>query len=131
MEWEVNEFRKDDSGKPALDMLSLLPPKAAVEVAKAFEYGGKKYGFDNYLRGTNWRRYTAAALRHIWAWLKGETNDPESGLNHLTHAAASILIVLTLQLEGLGTDDRFVTVNATSQGASSTPQPLGGSSSST
>jgi hypothetical protein len=101
-------FRKSDAGKPQLELLALMPPLAAAETGKALEYGGRKYGFDNHRKGTNWRRYAAAATRHLFAWLKGETNDPESGLNHLAHCAASVLIVLDMQLSGLGTDDRFV-----------------------
>lgn len=104
-----SEFRKDDQSKPQLAMLSLLPEGAAVEVAKAFEHGGKKYGFSNYKKGTNLTRYAHAAVRHLFAWLKGETNDPESGLNHLAHCAASVLIVLELQLSNVGEDDRWVT----------------------
>ena len=34
-------------------------------------------------------------MRHMVAYAK-ETNDPESGLNHLAHAAASLLFILEL-----------------------------------
>lgn len=102
-------FVKHDSGKPELDYLALLPIGPAVEVGKALEHGGKKYGFENWKKGTNWRRYLAACLRHLFAWARGEDKDPETGLSHLAHAAACILILMGLQGENLGTDDRVKT----------------------
>lgn len=102
-------FRKDDSGKLPLDLLALIPLEPLVEVAKAFDKGGRRYGYDNWKKGTNWRRYLAAGLRHAWAWARGKDVDdgPQgTGLNHLACAVACFLIALGLQMGNLGTDDR-------------------------
>ncbi len=100
-------FVKHDDDKPQFD---LIPPEVELEVAKAFTHGAKKYPPGNYRLGTRWGRYLAAARRHLSAWHLGETNDGESGLNHLAHAIASLSMLLTLQLTGAGEDDRPATL---------------------
>jgi hypothetical protein len=103
------EFKKDDSGKPRFE---LLPSVALEEVAKVLTYGAKKYthdgidGSDNWRLGTTWRRYIGASLRHIFAFLRGEDSDPETGCSHLAHAVCCLLFLLEFQLVGGGTDDR-------------------------
>jgi hypothetical protein len=84
-----------------------VPVRPLEEIALAFTYGAQKYEPDNYRRGTNWRRYLGAALRHTLAFARGEDADPETGLSHLAHAAACLMILRELQLDGLGADDRI------------------------
>jgi hypothetical protein len=69
----------------------LLPPHALEETVKVLTFGAAKY------KPNNWRyvddamdRYFAAAERHVWAWMKGEKNDPESGIHHLAHAICNL-----------------------------------------
>ena len=92
----VNAGRKDDSSKVRY---TLLPPYALHETASALTFGGDKYGDEN------WRmvdgaeiRYTSAALRHINKWRMGEKLDGDSDLHHLSHAIASLMFVLELEL---------------------------------
>jgi hypothetical protein len=60
----------------------------------------------------NWRkvdkrsRYYRAALAHLFAWWRGETNDQESGLPHLAHAACCVLFLVECEAADLGADDR-------------------------
>jgi hypothetical protein len=96
--------RKDDQGKLRLD---LLPTEALEEVAAVLQHGAAKYGEHNWRLGTSWRRLIAAALRHIFAWLRTEDTDPESSLPHLAHAACSLLFLMTYSRYALGTDDRL------------------------
>ena len=96
-------FVKNDSGK---NRFSLMPAEARAEVAKAFTYGAQKYPPHNFRKGTEWSRYVDALYRHMNAWETREDKDPESGLNHLAHASACLMILLTLQLTNKGTDDR-------------------------
>ena len=88
---------KYDSAKPKMN---LLPPKAIVEVAKVLTFGAEKYD------AANWRkldalqnRYTAGALRHIFAHMDGEQLDPETGLSHMAHALCCLLFKLEIELE--------------------------------
>lgn len=94
---------KQDADKLRMD---LLPPDAIESVAAVFTYGAAKYGDRNWEKGGRHGRWMAAILRHCFAWMKGERNDQESGLPHLAHAACSILMLLGMELRGIGTDDR-------------------------
>lgn len=74
--------------------LTLLPPEAAEGIARAMTHGMKKYGRGNYrLSGMAWLRLAAACLRHVFAWVGGEDNDPDSGLSHIDHAQASLAML--------------------------------------
>lgn len=96
---------KHDQDKPDL---SLLPREALEETAKAFMWGEKKYGRHNFKNGMDWHRPAAASLRHIVSHLSGEDNDPESGVSHLAHAAASIFMLLYYVKNKVGKDTRYV-----------------------
>lgn len=81
------EGKKFDNGKP--DMTD-IPLEAMWQMGAAFTYGQKKYGKNNYRNGMLVSRQLAAAIRHIFQHLAGQTLDPESGETHLGHALASI-----------------------------------------
>lgn len=95
---------KHDNGKPDLSMISL---ELVEEVAKVRMFGAKKYARDNWKKGFNVTRSLAAALRHIFAFLSGETNDPESGLPHLAHAVCSIEHAIYTMKHKPELDDRY------------------------
>lgn len=60
-------------------------------VSRVRQFGAKKYARGNFkITGFKYTRSLAAALRHIFAFLNGEDNDPESGLSHLGHAVCSL-----------------------------------------
>lgn len=93
-----------DGGKPSVD---LLPPKALLLMAQVLTKGADKYGRVNWQAGMAWSRCYASCLRHLFSWWSGETNDPETGLNHLAHAACNILFLLEYTDKNTGTDDRI------------------------
>lgn len=103
---ELSEGRKDDDGKLPL---YLLPHDALEEVAKVLNHGQIKYTARNWEKGMAWHRPYSACLRHLWAWWRGEPNDPETGLSHLAHATCCVLFLLSYTLRGDGTDDRPTT----------------------
>jgi hypothetical protein len=78
---------KADGAKPRLD---LLPPDVLEGFAAVMTVGAKKYGDHNWRSGMRWGRHYAAALRHLFAWWRGEDLDPETGLPHLDHAMCCI-----------------------------------------
>jgi hypothetical protein len=94
---------KHDNEKPDL---SLLPREFLDEVAKAMMYGEKKYGRYNYTGGMAWHRIIAACLRHVTAFASGEDTDRESGVSHLGHAGACVLMLTVYYKRNLGTDTR-------------------------
>lgn len=78
-----------------------------MEVSKVLTFGKDKYGAHNWRNGLHWSRISSAMLRHIFAWLGGEDRDPESGLNHLAHAACGTLMLLEYVITKSGEDDRY------------------------
>lgn len=80
-----------NNGKPDF---SLLPMSTLTEVVRVLEYGASKYARNNWLKPTSWDVSFACLMRHMSAWQAGEDNDPESGCNHLAHAACNILQML-------------------------------------
>ena len=88
---------KYDGEKPKMN---LLPPKAIVEVAKVLTFGAEKYDAENWRKLDDLQnRYTAGALRHIFAHMDGEQLDPETGLSHMAHALCCLLFKLEIELE--------------------------------
>jgi hypothetical protein len=73
----------------------LLPPYALQQTAWVHKLGASKY------QPYNWRdtgvcatTYISAIMRHLDAWRDGEDIDPESGVTHLAHIAASCNILM-------------------------------------
>ena len=95
--------RKNDAGKTRYD---LIPPEALDMIAQIYTFGAAKYDDRNWEKGLSWGRCFAAAMRHLWAFWRGEDLDPESGLPHTAHAAWNCFALLTYQIRQTGTDDR-------------------------
>lgn len=71
------------------------------------EYGEVKYAAHDWRKGFKYRRIGSALLRHIMGFLEGEDIDPESGLSHLSHAAACLMILDWSKRTKPELDDRF------------------------
>lgn len=84
---------KADGGKDPMGDLDLGVMRL---ISLVFGYGNTKYEEDNHLSSEvgTLRRYVGACLRHLEARQRGEILDPESGLPHLAHACASLMIAL-------------------------------------
>ena len=95
---------KFDGNKPRLE---LIPQSTMTAMGTVLSYGAKKYAEHNYLKGMAWTRLAGAAGRHLWSWLAGEEDDPESGLPHLSHALASIAMLIETIERKKGLDDRY------------------------
>lgn len=83
---------KHDSGKRDW---SLLPYDSLEEVVKVLEFGAKKYSRDNWKAGEGFKytRSFNALQRHMLAFMRGEDNDPETGISHLSHAMCNLLFM--------------------------------------
>jgi hypothetical protein len=83
---------KYDGEKPDY---SLIPPNALDDVAKVLTFGAQKYDRYNWKKLDNLdNRYFAAAQRHMWALLKDESHDPETGVHHAAHAVCCMMFLL-------------------------------------
>ena len=105
---------KDNIGctKPGL---SAVPCAPLYEAGAALAYGGKKYGRHNWRAiGVRSSVYYDAVLRHLMAWWEGEDIDPVeqggSGLPHLAHAIAGLMVYRDCEIAGITTDDRPIRV---------------------
>ena len=84
---------RDDSGKTNW---SLMPFEALEEINKVLEFGATKYSANNWQEGTGFKysRVLNSLLRHVFAFMRGEDKDPESGLSHMAHAGCNVLFIL-------------------------------------
>lgn len=73
---------KHDTGKLPLN---LIDPDAIEGLAAVLQFGAKKYAAHNWRQGFKYSRLLAAMLRHIFAIMRGQYLDPESGLPHIDH----------------------------------------------
>jgi hypothetical protein len=111
-EWDVEQpkFHPNDpkgaAGAKKVPMW-LLPPYALQQTAWVHKLGASKY------QPYNWRdtgvcatTYISAIMRHLDAWRDGEDIDPESGVTHLAHIAASCNILMDAHQCSKLIDDR-------------------------
>lgn len=84
-----------------------VPQALVLETAAVMATGATKYG------PFNWREqpvsavtYAEAMQRHLSAWVEGQDNAEDSGLNHIAHIAASCGILLDAAANGTLLDDR-------------------------
>ncbi len=97
------EGHKDDSDKIRYD---LIPPELLDGVAEILTFGAKKYDDRNWEKGMDWHRPFRALMNHMWAWWRGQDNDPETGKSHLWHAACNIAFLMAYEQRNVGKDDR-------------------------
>lgn len=95
---------KYDQEKPDFSLLSSI---AITKVTEVMTFGKKKYSAHNWRAGFKFSRVLAAALRHIFAYLGGESKDPETGFSHLAHAACCLMFLLEFEQTHPELDDRY------------------------
>ena len=82
---------KLDSDKPRPE---LMIPEFLIAVSRVMAFGAKKYEVDNWQLVPNAKsRYIGAALRHLYAFMSGNKNDPETGESHLAHCACCLMFL--------------------------------------
>lgn len=101
---QISTGTKHDSEKPDMSLLSSL---ALIKVAEVMTFGKKKYSAHNWRKGISYCRLLAAALRHIFAYLGGESIDPESGKSHIAHAICCLMMILEFETTRPELDDRY------------------------
>lgn len=108
---ELKVDDKESSGGTKFDdkkvRLELLSPIAIEEMGKVLTFGATKYDAHNWRKGIKWSRVLGASLRHIMAFMGGQDKDPETGLNHLAHAACCIMFLLEYEITHKELDDRY------------------------
>lgn len=100
---------KFDAGKAQLHM---CPEEAFIGMARAFEYGAKKYSKWNFKNGIEFTRLSDSLQRHLLAFMSGEDNDPESGLPHTYHLLANAAMLEFMRVHRQEKDDRYKKENS-------------------
>jgi hypothetical protein len=95
---------KADAEKPPVE---LLDPYALEQIALVLKFGALKYHEHNWRGGIRFTRLLGAAMRHTLAILRGEDNDPESGLPHAAHLACCAVFLIWMMKHRPDLDDRW------------------------
>lgn len=86
---------------------STVPAQVIAEVGLGLLDGAVKYGRHNYrVVGVRASIYYDATMRHLWDWWEGEDLDPDSGLNHISKAISSLVVLRDAMIQGTWADDR-------------------------
>jgi len=85
----------------------LINPSALQGLAEALQFGAQKHGANDWEDVPRPQKdHFAAVMRHLWAWWGGECHDPESGLSHLSHAHARIMMLAAQERAGRTTENK-------------------------
>ena len=92
--------KRDNQGKPQLSFILQFPTAIAAH-ARVKELGAIKYERDNWKKGGKPdHEYLDACLRHISAFMEGETFATDTGCTHLAHAMWNIMALQDLNYPG-------------------------------
>ena len=98
---------KDAVGVRKWRQFCTVPFTVLWEIGVAMLEGARKYGRHNYrVSGVRASVYIDAAMGHLTQWWEGEDLDPESGLNHITKALASLVVLRDAMMNVMYIDDR-------------------------
>lgn len=95
---------KFDAGKPRMD---LVDADALEELARVLDFGAHKYAEHNWRKGIKLSRLLAAAGRHLFAIVRGEDKDPETGLQHAAHLMCCAMFLIWTIKHKPDMDDRW------------------------
>lgn len=100
---------RDNEGKPRLSLVpSELEEAVAHVIWKSSDQAGGKYPLQNWRKGLPWSEVAESAIRHLKAFAqRGEDTDPETGLDHLAHAACNLAFLLWYRKNRPALDDRY------------------------
>lgn len=95
---------KYDQNKVRVD---LLDPLALEGLAAVLTFGAQKYASHNWRGGISYSRILAALLRHLFAIMRGEDVDEESGLPHVDHVGCCWMFLSWTMKRRPDLDDRY------------------------
>src|ERR1700682_117718 len=93
-----------DEGKPRVD---LLDADALEGIAKILTFGASKYADHNWRGGIAYSRIIGSILRHLFAILRAEDVDAESGLPHIDHLSCDAMFLSYFMKNRKDLDDRW------------------------
>lgn len=84
-QFPTGAVRSNDADNVRFD---LITPIGLRRLAETYAEGARKYGEFNWLRGLPASSLANHAIRHIYLWLQGDTQE-----DHITHAAWNLLSI--------------------------------------
>jgi hypothetical protein len=88
---------------------SLVDFDSLEGLVRVLEYGAQKYSKDNWKKGMPVTQVTESLMRHLFAFLRGEDVDPESGCRHISHVMCNTMFLEYILREKPHYDDRTTT----------------------
>ena len=88
-----DSFKKFDGKK---NRLELIQPDFIEGLGRILSFGAEKYDANNWMLANSdedQERIQGALLRHVFAYMKGEKVDPETGESHLYHATCNLMFL--------------------------------------
>lgn len=99
---KAKEGLRFNSGKIRVD---LIPWEWILGLAHLLTRGAVKYAPRNWEKGLSWGDTMASLKRHLLAWERGEDYDEETGSHHMVSVAWNALVLFSMWLRKIGTDD--------------------------
>ena len=93
-----------NEGKPRW---SLVPQSTLIPMVRVLEFGAKKYGDYNWVKGLSIREICESLKRHLDAFMEGEDDDPESKLSHIGHIQCNAMFIAYMLEHRSDLDDRI------------------------
>ena len=87
---------------------SLVDWKSLEPMVRVLEMGAKKYAPYNWAKGMPVTEVSESLLRHMFAYLNGESNDKESKIEHLGHVMCNCMFLIHIMREKPEFDDRII-----------------------
>lgn len=100
---DIDKALRYNDGKPQWSMVDFDSLEGLVRV---LEYGARKYSKNNWKKGMPVTQVTESLMRHLFAFLKGENVDPESGCRHISHVMCNAMFLEYILREKPHFDDR-------------------------
>ena len=85
---------------------SLVSFKALMPMVEVLMHGAEKYAPHNWQKGLNYTEICESMQRHLYAFLEGEDDDPESKLSHVGHILCNAMFLSYMFMFKPEMDDR-------------------------
>ena len=87
--------------------VELLDAEWLEGVGQVLTFGARKYAAHNWRGGISYSRLLGACMRHLFAILRGDDLDAESGLPHVYHASCCLMFLSWMMNHRKDLDDRY------------------------
>lgn len=120
----MNENRAERLNNGKLQW-GLVDFSSLEEMVRVLEFGAKKYSPDNWKKGSPTVELCESLLRHVFAFMSGEDNCPESKLSHLGHIMCNAMFLNYMMKNKPEFDNRCRKSNVISSSIHLTPVSFG------